>query len=338
MRRTDLRATIALLLSLAAGCTAESTVPVLPQQNGLWTASASPAAILRFDPTQLVDTGEREAATALTTSSARLTTLLGVAFDDQGTLWLASEGDSAVFGFAPGALASGGSQAATTVIESVHGSLTGPTSLAFDAQGRLWVMDAGTGTLNRYDQAQLAAGGPQAPVKTLRMPGNPMAIAFDAAGALWVSDHHFHLIEKFTAAQLDTAGSIPPVLELRDSLISLVNPAGLAFDADGTLWVANSTGQTVVAFSPAQLAVGGNPLPQVVLTSNAGSLLDPLGLAFDDGGNLWVVGAHGTLTEFSRASLDVSGAPVAMARLLISGHQLFWSLAFWPKPRGLPLH
>lgn len=338
MRVAMLRAL--LILPVVAGCRAEATIPVLPVQEGLWTASASPSAILRLDSSQLVDTGPRLAATSLTTSSGGLQQLLAVAFDNQGTLWVGSQSDSTVLGFAPGALASGGTQAAASVILPHAGSLTGPTSLAFDPQGRLWVMDNGTGSLNRYDPAQLAAGGVQtAPIRIL-MPGSPSAIAFDAAGALWVADHAFNIIERFPAGSLLTSESKAPAIVVEDSSHTLANPAGIAFDAAGNLWVANLMTRTVAAYSPAQLAVGGAQLPHVVLRSTVASvsLPNPLGLAFDDAGNLWVVNANGVLTEFARASLDASGTPVPIAQVSVSGHSLFWSLAFWPKPRGLPLY
>lgn len=93
-----------------------------------------------------------------------------------------------------------------------------------------------------------------------------------------------------------------------------------------------------MAYSPAQLAVGGALAPHVVITSNGGSLDIPLGLAFDGDGSLWVLGGTGTLTKFAKTSLAASGAPVPAARLHIHGYSLFWSVAFWPKPAGLPLH
>ncbi|HET9708984.1 MAG TPA: NHL repeat-containing protein [Gemmatimonadales bacterium] len=338
MRRTGLEATVILLLPFALGCMADSTIPELPAQAGLWTASAAPSAILRLDPRQLADTGGRDPATIVTTASARLERLLAVAFDDQGTLWVASQSDSTILSFPSGALAGGGSQTAARVITPVRGSLSGPTGLAFDARGRLWVVDNGTGTLNRYDAAQLAAGGAQEPAVTIRMPGSPSAIAFDAAGALWVADHQFNLIVKFPAESLATSGSKPPVFYLQDSAHTLMNPAGIAFDAAGNLWVANLSARTIVSFTPTQLAVGGAQLPHVVLSSNAGSLHNPLGVAFDAVGNLWVVNADGGVTGFARASLDASGTPAPITQVQISGHSLFWSLAFWPKPAGLPLN
>jgi sugar lactone lactonase YvrE len=341
MRSTLLHATFALLLPIAAACGSDATMPVSTppglQQNGLWTVSGSPSAILRLDSTQLSDTGQRDAATIVTTPSASLKTLAGVAFDTTGNLWVAGDDDSVLLAFAPGALASSGSKVASTVIRSTRGSLSGPIGLAFDSRQRLWVVNHQNATLVRFDPEQLTAGGAQAPRVRLSVPGTPVAIAFDADGSLWVSDNDLHVIYKYTAAQLASSGSPHPALTLT-AADSLVNPTGLAFDAAGNLWVANNGRSNLLAFSPAQLAGLGPAAPQVVIASNRGSLSIPIGLAFAADGSLWVAGGTGVLAQFAPASLGASGAPAPITQIKVRAHVLFWSAAFWPKPAGLPLN
>src|SRR5216117_1625125 len=132
-----------VLLALAAACGTGATSPIVPPppppppisaQDGLWTVSGNPSAILRLDPTQLTDTGQRVPATIVTTPSAGLTTLAGVAFDAAGNLWIASDDDSLLLAFAPGALSSSGFKPARTVIRPTRGSLSGPIGLAFDSR------------------------------------------------------------------------------------------------------------------------------------------------------------------------------------------------------------
>jgi len=348
MRPSILQATLALLLAFAAACgtdAAKSVVPPSPPpppppptaaQNGLWVVSGNPPGILRLDPTQLTDTGQRVPATILTTPSGGLRTLSGVAFDNAGNLWVASDDDSLLLGFDPGALASSGSKAASTVITPTRGSLSGPIGLAFDSHQRLWVVNHLSRTLVRFDPAQLAAGGPQAPAVVLSVPGNPVAIAFDVAGSLWVSDNDSRVIYRYAATQLARSGSPSPAFVLT-AADSLVNPTGIAFDAAGNLWVANNGRSNLLAFTPAQLAGAGPLEPNVVITSS-GSLGIPIGLAFEEDGSLWVVGGTGLLAKFAASSLGASGAVTPIARLKITGHVLFWSGALWPKPVGLPLN
>jgi sugar lactone lactonase YvrE len=297
--------------------------------------SGDPSAILRLSPAQLTGSGDRTPETRITTSRAELVALAGVAFDPDGRLWIASAEDSVLVAFAPGALASSGSEAPMTAIET-GGALGGPTGLAFDSAHRLWVSSFGSGTLLRFDPDQLAAGGAPAPAVVVFGVGQPTALAFDAAGSLWVSDYMANRIVRYDAAQLSASGSPTPTVVLTGINGSIENPSGLAFDDSGNLWVSNLVGGTVVAFGPGQLAASGSPAPRVVLSSNASSLALPAGLAFDTDGSLWVVGGAGSLTRFGKSSLASTAAPVPAARLQISGHTLFWGVAIWPGPGGLP--
>jgi sugar lactone lactonase YvrE len=333
------------VVCIMAACGSDSTQgpvsdPTSPQNlEGIWTVSGSRSAFLRLSPDQLSDTGRLAPVTEITTPSAPLHTLAGVAFDARGDLWIASSDDSVLLAFEPEDLDGSGSKQAATVIESNHGSLGGPTGLAFDRAGRLWVANHENGTLVRFDAGQLAAGGTPVPAVVLAGAGNPAALAFDADGSLWVSDNMANRITKYGASQLAGSGSPAPAVVLNANAGSLVNPAGLAFDVSGNLWVANISGRTLVAFTPAQLAVTGAPSPQIRLVSPAGhSLALPVGLAFDDQGSLWVIGATGMLSKFVRGSLTVSGSPVPSTVIRIVDHSLFWSVAFWPKPEGLPLN
>jgi sugar lactone lactonase YvrE len=335
------RAGFALLLAIVAACASDSTTATSPPpaspQDGLWTASAGPSAILRLDSIPVSDTGGLDPVTTITTTSAWLYPRVAVAFDAAGDLWVASQEDSSLLAFAPTDLDGSGSRVAARVISSIGGSLSAPTGLAFDARHRLWVVNARSATVVRFDPAQLAAGGAQVPAVILSLPGTPATIAFDAAGALWVGDPEFHTIARFAASQLEASGSPPPVFRLT-SADSLRNPSGIAFDAAGNLWVANTGGHNLLAFSPAQLAGTGSAGPPVMIGSNGGSLNNPVGLAFDAEGDLWVVGRTGTLARIASTSLGVTGTPAPGALLQINGHSLFWSLAFWPRPAGLPLN
>ncbi len=346
MHSTVSRSVRTLRVLLAAGCASDPTTypytePPAPGpsvlQDGLWTASGAPTALIRLATPQLSLSGAQEPATNLTTPSGELFTVAGIAFDSQGTLWIASRSDSLLLAFPPAALTSSGSRSAATIITPINGSLSGPTGLAFDAQQGLWVANSRNGTVVRFDKSQLAAGGAQVPVVVLSTSGHPVALAFDAAGTLWVSDNIAHTIIGFAADQLVSSGTPVPLLVLTEAS-GLLNPAGLAFDAAGNLWVANLTARNLLAFTPAQLRGTGALAPHIEISSNSGSLDVPFGLAFDGEGSLFVIGGAGGLTKFVKTSLAVTGSPAPAAKLTVAGHALFWSVAFWPKPPGLPLH
>lgn len=344
MRMTIFRPVLLVLLALAAGCGYDVTTPYpdpppppQPSVEGLWTASGGPSAILRLAPGQLGQSGEAVPATIITTPSLPRLAVAGLAFDRHGTLWVASHDDNRLIAFSSAALATSGLRVATTVITSNDGALEGPTGLAFDGQGRLWVINRASGNLVRYEPAQLLESGAPAPAVILRRPGFPVTLAFDAAGSLWIADDLEHSIFTFTAAQLAAPGPVSGRRVL-GVLNGLNNPAGMAFDGAGNLWIANVGGDNVVAFTPDQLVAPQPREPNVVLTSTNGSLALPVGLAFDANGSLWVVGGGGGLARFDPASLATSGAPEPSVRLRLSGRTVFWSVAFWPRPVGLPIN
>jgi sugar lactone lactonase YvrE len=344
MRVANRRAALRLLvtITLAAACDRDpATPPGSPPgpslADGLWTSSTYAPALLRLEPVQLDTSALLTAATTITTSSATLSALNSVAFAADGTMWVASEDDSRLLGFAASSLASSGERAATVVISSAGGSIALPTGLAFDRGHGLWVANYGNGTLARFSAAQLAAGGTPAPEVVLSGLMNPTALAFDADGALWVSDIQAGTISRFAPSQLAASGSPAPSRVLRGSPGTLDRPSGLAFDASGRLWVGTAEQRTIVAFGPARLSAGGTAEPDIVLSSGEGSLMWPVGLAFDASGALWVANVS-SLEKLDPPALAQSGAPRPAARLQLRDNVLFWGAAFWPRPAGLPLN
>lgn len=306
--------------------------------NGLWTSSGSLPELLRISTEQLTTSASLDPATHITTPSATLFTLNSVAFDDFGTMWVASQDDSVLVGFIQGSLTSSQSRSAKVVIRSNARSLSAPSGLAFDRQNRLWVANAETGTLVRFDLEQLQESGAPLPAVVLADVGRPNALAFDAQGALWMGDSRNHRLVKFASAKLESSGSPAPDVQLSASPGSLETPAGLAFDRTGRLWVADPGRQTLIAYSAEQLATSGSPVPAVILAGNSESAGIPTGLAFDGEGDLWVVSGEGSLRQFDHTELGASGAPRPTITLRIQNRTLLWSAAFWPKPAGLPLN
>jgi sugar lactone lactonase YvrE len=302
--------------------------------------SGSPAALLRLDTLQLADTGKQLPATIITTPSAGLETVSAMAFADDGTLWVVSQDDSLLLGFAPGALSSSGPQSASVVISSNHGSLSGPTGIAFDRAGQLWVANPGNGTLVRFQPEQLIASGAPTPRVILSGFGHPTGIAIDRVGGLWFTDRAANTVSRLTFGELATTGTPQPTVGIQSVNNSLSGPSGLAIDSAGTLWVANGQNATVVGYAFEQLRDSGATVPHVTITSSGpGSLFIPVGLAFDSTGTLWVINIDGEIEKFTSGQLAASGAPVPAAHLRIFGRALFWGAAFWPKPGGgLPLN
>jgi sugar lactone lactonase YvrE len=216
-----------------------------------------------------------------------------------GSLWIANAiSPPTVVEFTASQLASGTPTPAVTITSGSTGSNIG---VAFDASGNLWV--ASNGSIVQYSASQLKKSGSPAAAVTLSGSAisSPEGLAFDAGGNLWVANAGNSTVAEFTSTQLATTGSPTPPVVISAPGSALTRPVGLAFDADGDLWVSNSTPNTVVEYTPAQLIGTGDPAPTVKLSSVAMSLSAPQFLAFDGGGNLWVANGEG-LTTFTVAA------------------------------------
>ena len=143
--------------------------------------------------------------------------------------------------------------------------------------GALWI-PTNNGFVKGYTDAQLALTGAVEPLESRAQAGVNDQVVFDKNGLPYVSN------------PLDNAIYGPSTI--KGAATKLNRPRGMAFDKNGNLWVANlgnfsnSSDDSIVAFSPAQLAQGGNLAPSIVLTSD--SFHDPVGLAFDFNGTLWI--------------------------------------------------
>lgn len=192
-----------------------------------------------------------------------------------------------------------------------------PGGLAVDRNGTVWVSDFTDSSIFAFSASQLATSGHPAPIVTITPVVGahffPEGVAFDNAGNLWVSsaDLTTPVVIELTTAQLATGGAVTPAVIITGPALS--QPAGLAFDRAGDLWVGNSHNSTVVEFTANQLAATGSPTPVVTLSTHGNSLVLPVGLAFDSAGDLWATHT-GTadssgVVEFTASQIVTTGSP-----------------------------
>jgi sugar lactone lactonase YvrE len=195
--------------------------------------------------------------------------------------------------------------------------------------GGLWLVGgsaSGSNVANtaiEYSVTQLQASTSAPPVVTLNFPitagGNIDAsgVAFDGQGNLWVVNDNSNTVVEYSVAALAANGSPTPAATIQ--LPTLTYCYAIAFDANGDLWVGNNIANTIVEFTPAQLAAGGSPTPTVTITEvppQPGNLQEPIGLAFDMHGNLWVANnAASSIVEYTPSQLATSGSPTPAVTL-----------------------
>ena len=195
-----------------------------------------------------------------------------------------------------------------------------PGAGAFDSSGNFWV--PGDSFVNMYAMETLATPGDAAPDVVLMQPDAAHAnfAAFDSSGNLWVTrGAPTNQVVRYTLA--DQAASGAPVPAVIISSPDLANPGGLAFDKDGFLWVACEGNDEVVAFTPAHLGASYAGAADVVLTAKTAATAPvqatytaPVGLAFDQAGNLWV-GYVSNLVGFTpsqQAATALVAGPIAL--------------------------
>lgn len=148
--------------------------------GNLWVANSSSYTntIVKFTTAQLASTGSPAPSVTLSASAGSLNQPFGLAFDGSGNLWIANLGNNTVVKFTSAQLASSGSPAPSVILSASAGSLNGPSALAFDNGGNLWVANTTAQMLVKFGTSQLAASGAPVPPVTISALGSTDMAAF----------------------------------------------------------------------------------------------------------------------------------------------------------------
>ena len=267
----------AATLSATTGNSLDGPYAIAFSSSGsLWVANIESNTVVEFASSQLAATGS-PAPNVILGPSSGLGFPEGPAFSSSGNLWVANDDNNTVVEFTPGQLAATGSPTPAVTLSATPGfSLDFPLGMAFNAAGDLWVANHANNTVAEFTPAQLAATGSPTPAVTLNVAGTSLdglaGLAFDPAGDLWLTSNLNKTVAEFTPGQLAATGSPTPAITLSVTGNGQNQPASLAFDAAGDLWVAapGSPGtSTVVKFTPAQLTASGSPTPAVTYRPRA---------------------------------------------------------------------
>jgi sugar lactone lactonase YvrE len=310
----------ASVLVVGSGASGAAT-PTLP--NTMYVLNTTGSSLSSFAPGA---TGNVAPTSTVSGAGSTLLAPNSMAMDSSGNIWVANSGHSTVVEFTQAQLAATGAPTPTVTLAATAGSIDGPTSVAFDRAGDLWVSNAINSSVVEFTPSQLTASGAPTPTVTITSNGlvpaslsTPDSLTVDGSGNLWVGNSGNATVVKFTPAQIATTGTPTPTVTLTATAGSIATPGSLLFDHTGNLWVANTVAPgSVVEFSPTQLVASGAPVPKVTISSNVGNtnIDGPRGLTLDRFGNLWVSNALGnSITEFAPALLAVSGAPTPTASL-----------------------
>ncbi len=296
--------------------------------------------------------------------AAQLNGPAGLALDASGALYIADVGNNVIRKISSGSI--------TTVVGTGKADTTGdggpanlatlfnPSAVAFDRQGNLYIADSGnnrirvvSGGIIRNFAGDLVGfpgfAGDNGPAAAASF-NYPIALAFDDLGNLYVSDYFNNRIRKITVggttittfAGTGVAGSAGDGGPASQAQLSL--PAGLTFDSNRTLYVADLLNNRVrtIASNGVIHTIAGNGARND--TGDGGpaleaAFLSPRDVAVDSAGAVYVVDqeAHRVrkLTPSSvviqsvvNAASLVSGAIAPGEALTIFGAQLGSDVTF----------
>lgn len=181
-------------------------------EGNLWIGQIASDRAVMLPKAALAATGAP--SPAVTLSGASLNGVQSLAFDAEGNLWAANS-DDAVVKFAKARLAADGASAADVVIVHKSGPPVinvygGPSSLAFDAAGNLWIGYFAGNDLVKVPKAALAVSDTIQP-PDVALKGSVLVLleglAFDEAGGAWMPGKAGQVV-KAGAGRLTASGSL----------------------------------------------------------------------------------------------------------------------------------
>jgi hypothetical protein len=249
-------------------------------------------------------TGPLASRSTVTNFTTGLSYPYQMAFNASGDLFVAEYGGHRIRRITPAGVVTtfaGSGTASSIDATGTAASFNGPTGLAFDASGDLFVAEYGGHRIRRITPAGVVttfagSGSPGGAdgTGTAASFNQPIALAFNAAGDLFVADSGSHRIRRITPAGVVTtfAGSgSPGGTDGTGTAASFNRPHDLTFNASGDLFVADQSGHRIRRITPAAVvttfAGSGSP-GGADGTGTAASFNRPSGITTDAADNLYV--------------------------------------------------
>jgi len=236
----------------------------------------------------------------------------GVAVDDSGNVYVADNVNNLIRKISPTGVVT--NLAGSNTPGSANGlfylaSFNGPWGLTVDASGNVYVADKGNNLIRKINPAgtvsTLAGSGTKGAsnnaVDSLATFYAPEGVAVDASGNVYVADAGNNLIRKISASggvsTLAGSGSAGAT-NGTGTAASFYNPVGIAVDATGNLYVADTYNNLIRKITPAGVVTtvaGSGNAGLVNATGTAASFNYPVGVAVDASGNIYVADLRNNL-------------------------------------------
>jgi secreted PhoX family phosphatase len=261
-------------------------------------------------------------------TNSRLYYPTDVAVGPRGDLFIADTDNAVVEEVTPAGILSvvagvPGDQGPPAPGPATSSTLSDPTGVAVDAEGDLFIADTDNAVVDEVTpegKLSVVAGDPDKAGPTAHGPasssplGEPTGVAVGAHGDVFIAETQNSVVDEVTpAGELSIfagrAGRSGPPTRGPADRSELNSPTGVAFDAHGDMFIADTGNNMVEEVTPAGAlsvvagvgGVGGPPTPGPATKS----MLDyPLGVAADARGDVFIAdGANNVVERVTRAGV-----------------------------------
>ncbi|MFL6528767.1 MAG: NHL repeat-containing protein [Chthoniobacterales bacterium] len=277
--------------------------------NNVYIADAKGGAIRKVTPAGQV--------TTIAAGSGQFSNPQGIAVDATGNVYVANSNASTINKITPDGTVTifAGSVAGSADGNGTAAQFRGPTGLAIDGAGNLYVADTGNYTIRKITPAGAvskfagAAGVAGAVDGSNAEFAAPQGVAVDSSGNVFVADTYNHLIRKITPGGTTStiagkAGAIGGDDKVGTNA-TFTLPFGIAVDSSGNVFVSEQYTETIRRIAPdgtVRTIAGGSGVPGSSDGAGASALFyGPTGLATDSSGRLYVADGNNNVVRVSSA-------------------------------------
>ncbi|HWB86098.1 MAG TPA: IPT/TIG domain-containing protein [Bryobacteraceae bacterium] len=281
-------------------------------------------------------------------TSAALFFPSGVVLDNAGNVYIIDDGNECIRRVDKSGIittVAGGGHSRGPGLPAL-GYFLGPTGLAFDTAGNMYITDTVSTLIYKVDKSGTLAifagngvkgftgdGGPATSAEL----GLPSGLAFDKDGNLFFVDVSNHRIRKISTsgiistiagtARTGFAGDGGPAADASFGFVATNDNQGLAFDSAGNLYIADTNSNRIRMIDKSGIinTVAGSA---VISTTPYGdgkpatmaTLLHPYGVTVDSAGNLYIADTgHNKIRKVTAPGVPGSGNPAISANGVVNG-------------------